>query len=87
MSADSGNPSAPTSEHGRIFCVFPGALPAPGHCPACAVPLDELGCRIAEAYLTTPAERIHTGVRGIYEVHCRGTPVIRLAPCPFEPHR
>jgi hypothetical protein len=78
--------SAPTPELGRIFCFFPGALPLPGYCPACAVPLDERGCRIVEAYLTSPAEQARTGARGIYKVHCRGTPIIRLVPCPFEPH-
>jgi hypothetical protein len=58
--------SAPTSEPGRIFCFFPGALPLPGYCPACAVPLDERGCRIAEAYLTTPAEQARMGIAAVY---------------------
>jgi hypothetical protein len=68
------------------FCFCPETLPAPGHCPVCATPLDELGCRIVEAYLTTAAERARINVRAIYKVLCLGTPVIRMVPCLFGPH-
>jgi hypothetical protein len=76
-----------TPDPRRIFCVYPETVPSPGHCPACAALLDELGCRIIEAHLTTPAERLRTGVTAIYEVRCNGTPVIRMASCPFAPHQ
>jgi hypothetical protein len=71
----------------RIFVLLRTIRPLAGRCPSCELPLDALGCRIADRRRTTGAERRRTGgVREVIEVICAGQPTQPVGPCPCCAH-